>query len=171
MRHDRDVTGGTATGDHGVEAPVSFALGVRAWARREPDRVAVRDDEGTLSFAELDALAGDLAARLTDAGAAAVPGVAVPLLVARDRWSVVAVQAAVRAGVAFSPLDADLPPAALAGLLDRLGAPSTAVVASPELAARLPSGQDALERARRPLLIVGDQDQRRGRGVGTRFYH
>ncbi|MFO1537454.1 MAG: alpha/beta fold hydrolase, partial [Actinomycetota bacterium] len=94
--------------------------------------------------AELDALVGSVARVIrehwssADAGPSGRP-VPLPVVVGRDRWSVVALLAAMRAGVAHVPIAADLPPAALAQLLDRLGRPSV-VLGPPGLHLPVPAG-------------------------------
>ncbi len=67
--------------------------------------------------------------------------VPVPVLVGRDRWSVVALLGAMRAGVAHVPVAADLPPAALAEVLGRLGGPAQ-VLGPPGSGVALPAGVD-----------------------------
>ena len=114
------------------------AIGLQAQAQRTPDRIAVRDASGACTFAELDGLVGTLARRLLEVDPGG--GRVVPVLVGRDRWSVVALHAGFRAGVPCSPIDAGLPVGVIATLCARLGRPSTAVVAAPEAIAALPSG-------------------------------
>jgi acyl-CoA synthetase (AMP-forming)/AMP-acid ligase II/thioesterase domain-containing protein len=121
-----------------VSNPVADAL--FATARATPDDPALRDDLGALTYAEVDALAGTFARILLERCArdahAARP---VPILVDRDRWSIVAVLGAIRAGVPHVPLDRNLPTAALAGILARLGGPDRVLV-HPETVATLPAG-------------------------------
>lgn len=97
--------------------------------------MAVRDGPRSLTFEELDVQAGSLAGhlleRLGEHGGA--PERVVPLLVGRDLASVVAIHAAVRAGVAFAPLEADLSPAEIASRWHRLGGSPVAVVSRPEV--------------------------------------
>lgn len=142
-----------------------IAVGLTAWAARTPDRVAVRDDDGVLTFAELDALAGTVARMLRDAGAS---GTTVPVFLGRDRWSVAALHGVVRAGVPFAPLDAGAPPTATGEHVARLGPPAVAVVTGPAGRGLLPAGCAVVETPRRsadpvppaggplhePLLVV-----------------
>ncbi|MFY1632244.1 amino acid adenylation domain-containing protein [Solwaraspora sp. WMMB335] len=68
-----------------------------------PDAVAVEDDAGFLSYAQLYRRSGDLARRLVAAGAGPEHRVAVCLR--RDRGLVVALLAVLRCGAAFVPVD------------------------------------------------------------------
>ena len=103
-------------------------VGLADWATRTPDRTAVTDAHGSLTFAELDALAGTLARRILEHRT--TDGAVVPLLLGTDRWSVVALHGALRAGVPFAPLDAGQPPAVVTGLVQRLGRSGPVVVAA-----------------------------------------
>ena len=112
----------------------------------EPTRAAAWDTTRSITFAELDALAGTLAGLLLahPLGGTADGPVFVPVLVDRDVESVIAVHAVVRAGLAFSPIDAATPPAMLAELVARMGHPRTAVITRPGQEALLPAGMTAL---------------------------
>ena len=81
-------------------------------ARRNPDAVAVRAHDGTLTYRELDERADLLARRL--AGLGVGPGVAVPVCVRRGAGFVLAVVAIAKAGGAYVPLDPDNPAERLA---------------------------------------------------------
>jgi amino acid adenylation domain-containing protein/non-ribosomal peptide synthase protein (TIGR01720 family) len=107
-------------------------------ARRDGARTAVRyaDEHADqrLSFAELDeraeALARALAPHVTR------PGAPVGLLAPRSAEMVVALLGILKAGAAYAPLDADLPPGRAASLLRECGA--VAVVTHGALNDRLP---------------------------------
>ena len=113
-------------------------------ARSDPDRVILWDRERALTYAQLDALVGTLAADLKDRRDLLGPTGLVPMVVGRDVASAVAVHAALRAGVGFVPIDASLPPAAVERLLARVDDPRLSVVTSPDQVAVLPHGVDAL---------------------------
>ncbi|WP_051367625.1 non-ribosomal peptide synthetase [Hamadaea tsunoensis] len=116
-------------------------------ARTRPDRIAVRTDAGELSYADLQAKANALAARLVAAGTR--PGGIVGVVLPKSRDQVIAVYAVLTAGAAYLPMDPGWPAerlrllcadagvsvvvghAPVAGLLD--GAPVSVV--SPEGAA------------------------------------
>jgi len=80
-------------------------------AAQAAGRVALVDRDGTLTYGELEAEAGRLAARLLAAGAGR--GSIVAIRAARDRRLVVAMLGVLRAGAAFTVLDPAYPPARL----------------------------------------------------------
>ena len=90
------------------------ALGALA-TRRDPDGLALVDDEGELSYAGLDQRAAGVAASL----AARAEPARVGVLCRNGRGFVIAVLAAGRVGADTVLLDPDLPPAALNVVLDR----------------------------------------------------
>jgi acyl-coenzyme A synthetase/AMP-(fatty) acid ligase/thioesterase domain-containing protein len=125
--------------------PSAVAAGVARWAAETPDRLAVCDQRRSISFGELDSLAGRLAARLADSP----PGTRtdapwLPILVERSVSDVIALSGAVRAGRAFAPIDSTLPRERVAELLGRLGNPTAAVLSNPALGALLPDGVEAI---------------------------
>ncbi|HET9986429.1 MAG TPA: amino acid adenylation domain-containing protein, partial [Longimicrobiales bacterium] len=89
-------------------------------ARRRPDAVALELGEASVSYAELDARAGALAARLRGLGVG--PGDLVPLCAERSLEMVVALLATLKAGAAYVPLDAAYPTERLAFMLGDTGA-------------------------------------------------
>ncbi|RIV40384.1 amino acid adenylation domain-containing protein [Micromonospora radicis] len=93
---------------------------IRAVCRRAPDVVAVRADDRTVTYRELDRAADAVAALLVAHGVR--PGQHVGMLTAPGPDSVVAVVGILRAGAAWVPLDAAHPPARLADQLRRAGA-------------------------------------------------
>ncbi|RMI43398.1 AMP-binding protein, partial [Streptomyces triticirhizae] len=110
-------------------APASAATVHEAVARRAveaPNAVALSEGDRRTSYAELDAAAERLAARLRAVGLGreARVGVHVP----RGTDFVVAALAALKAGAAYVPLDVGYPPQALARVAReaRLGAVVTA---------------------------------------------
>ncbi len=120
--------------------------GVVEWAQRTPERVAVADLQRRITFAELDARAGAVAARLTERVADRSAARAwLPILVRRDAMSMVAVHAAIRAGFPIAVLDFDTPPLRLAAILQRLGNPELALVTVSDDASQLPGVADVVE--------------------------
>ncbi|HYH80975.1 MAG TPA: amino acid adenylation domain-containing protein, partial [Longimicrobium sp.] len=89
-------------------------------ARRTPGAVAVQDDGGTMTYAELDAASARLARRLRTLGAGAESRVAVA--VERSAAMVTAFLAALRAGAAYVPLDPSHPAERLEYVLEQSGA-------------------------------------------------
>jgi amino acid adenylation domain-containing protein len=81
---------------------------VRRAAAQFPERTAVTAADGDLTYAELDAAAEDLAARLCDRGVG--PGSIVGLYVERSRKLIVGLLGILRSGGAYLPLDPSYPP-------------------------------------------------------------
>ncbi len=129
-------------------SPSRLALALVERAQQTPDRLAAWDVERSLTYAELEARVAALARRIherrADLGSAGV----LPILVAHDLGTLVAIHAAIRAGTAFAPLDSGLPAAALASILHRLGDPAVALAAAP---VDLPAGVHVIDR-----LLAGD---------------
>ncbi|MEV7858765.1 amino acid adenylation domain-containing protein [Streptomyces hirsutus] len=100
-----------------------------------PDVTALRCGEDSVSYAELDAMTGSLAAALRVAGVTA--GDPVGVLLRRGLWSVAAIEGVWRAGGAYVPLDPELPAERLrymaeeAGLACVVAEPATAATAAP----------------------------------------
>ncbi len=137
----------------------AIAAGLVHFAQDRPGRRAVWSDQRTLTFAELDALAGTLARTLLEHFPVGAPGPTplLPLLVGYDVESVVAIHAATRAGLAHVPIDAGSPPAVVRDLLPRLGHPGAAVITRPEQTALLPDGVVPLLVPTAPGPTVGPQ--------------
>ncbi len=93
---------------------------IAAQAARTPDALAVIGAEGALSYAELQAQAGAMAAGLAARGV--VPGAVVGILLPRSVQSVVAALAVLRAGAVYLPLDPAYPAARLAFMAEDAGA-------------------------------------------------
>jgi amino acid adenylation domain-containing protein len=85
---------------------------VAPFARRTPDRIAVDGAGGTLTYAELDALANRFARALLAAGVR--PGDRVGVHVPRSARAIAALLGAARAGAVYVPLDPGSPPARVA---------------------------------------------------------
>ncbi len=90
-----------------------------AQAARTPDRAALRSGASVVSYAELDARAGELAAHLRVLGIG--PERRVGILLPRSPGAVVAVLAALTAGGAYVPLDPALPAERLGFLIEDCG--------------------------------------------------
>jgi amino acid adenylation domain-containing protein len=99
------------------ELPPATVHGLfEAQARRTPDAVALRCGDATLSYAELDRRAGELARRLRAAGVGRETVVAVCL--ERSPALVAALLGVLKAGGAYLPLDPTFPAARLALILE-----------------------------------------------------
>ncbi|MEU2596741.1 amino acid adenylation domain-containing protein [Streptomyces hirsutus] len=96
-----------------------------------PDVTALRCGEDSVSYAELDAMTGSLAAALRAAGVTA--GDPVGVLLRRGLWSVAAIEGVWRAGGAYVPLDPELPAERLRYMAEEAGL--ACVVAEPATAA------------------------------------
>ena len=129
-------------------SPSRIALALQERARLTPDRLAAWDIQRSLTYADLDARVSALALRMAERREDLGPAGILPILVAHDLGSLVALHAAIRAGIAFAPLDAGLPAAALASILHRLDDPRVVVAAGP---AALPADVDVIDR-----LLAGE---------------
>jgi amino acid adenylation domain-containing protein len=107
---------------------------IAAHATAAPERSAVVDEGGAISYAELDARANQLAHRLRRAGVG--PDVAVGLCTDRSIEMIVGLLGILKAGGAYVPLNFEHPPARLEHQLAATAAP--AIVAQEALLARLP---------------------------------
>jgi amino acid adenylation domain-containing protein len=105
-----------------------------------PDREAVRDEHGALTYAELDTRANQLAHRLRRAGVG--PDVPVGLCTDRSTEMVVGMLGILKAGGAYLPLHYEHPPQRLAQQLS--GAGARAIVTQEALLARLPEFEGEL---------------------------
>jgi len=103
------------------EARPSVPELVAAQALRRPGALALSEGTRAITFAELDARAERLAARLTALGAG--PEVAVGICLERSIELAIAWLAAGKAGAAYLPLDPDAPAERLAFMLRDAGAP------------------------------------------------
>ena len=118
----------------------------REQVRRTPDAVAVRYQDASLTYGELDLRSSQLAARLRAVGVG--PDVRVGLCVERSLDMVVGLLGVLKAGGAYVPLDPSYPRERLALMLEDSGAP--VLVTQRRLTDLLPHGGavvcvDALE--------------------------
>ncbi len=128
---DRVLTGWNATGAPARTETLDRL--VAAQARRCPDAVAVVDERGALTYAELDAAADAVARRLLRHGAG--PETVVAVHAPRSTPLVTALLGVLKAGAAYLPLDPEYPADRLAFMLADAGA--TLVLAD-----ALPPGTD-----------------------------
>ncbi|RKH32449.1 non-ribosomal peptide synthetase, partial [Corallococcus sicarius] len=104
--------------DTTVDSPTDVPVHVHfaRQARRTPDAVALVQGEATLTYAQLDARANQLANHLRALGI--TPGARVGLAVERSFELVVALLAILKAGAAFVPVDRNAPVERIAMLLE-----------------------------------------------------
>jgi amino acid adenylation domain-containing protein len=121
----------TATAIPGACVHERFA----AQAAAAPERIAVADEHGSISYADLDVRANQLAQRLRRAGVG--PDVPVGLCTDRSTEMIVGLLGILKAGGAYLPLNFEHPPARLARALETAGART--VVTQEALLDRLPS--------------------------------
>jgi len=93
---------------------------IAAWAERTPEAIAVAGPDGTLTYRELLARAGAIAAELGTLGCG--PDQAVGLVVPRSRDFVAGLLGIWRAGAAYVPIDPRTPRAAVDAMLEAAGA-------------------------------------------------
>ena len=108
---------------------------VEAAAASHPDRIAVRQGETTLTYAELDARANRLAQHLHGLGVG--PDVPVGVFLDRDPQLPVALLAVLKAGGCYVPLDPAYPARRLAFMMAETGAP--VLITTSALRDRLPA--------------------------------
>ncbi|WP_164853927.1 condensation domain-containing protein, partial [Paraburkholderia kirstenboschensis] len=94
----------------------SLGMALAAQAKRSPDAIALRCEDESLTYAELDAWSSTLAARLAARGVGAEQRVG--LCVARGPALIAALLGIIRSGGAFVPLDPEYPAARLAQMID-----------------------------------------------------
>jgi amino acid adenylation domain-containing protein len=102
--------------------------------RRTPERIALRFEDQTFTYQELNACANQLAHILRRDGGA--PNVPVPLFVERSAEMIIGMLAIMKAGGCYAPLAHDDPQTRIAHLLGELQAP--ALLTTRKLQSRLP---------------------------------
>ncbi|TAM76423.1 MAG: amino acid adenylation domain-containing protein [Candidimonas sp.] len=115
-----EVMSGTIVDGQGREAVETLADKVAQAAARDPASPAVRDQDGVVDYAHLNARTDALARRLAHAGVQAGDRVAFRL--PRGLGPVVAILASARLGAAFVPLDQEHPDSHHAYVLEDSGA-------------------------------------------------
>ncbi|HEX2705718.1 MAG TPA: AMP-binding protein, partial [Candidatus Lustribacter sp.] len=133
-RHQRDDV--LAWGCGPVEAIPACGLDtlVAEAIRRDPGAIAVIHGDRRISYAELDAMADAIAARLRELGAG--PGATVAISLGRGGHVPAALLAVLRAGAAYVPVDASLPAQRVQLMIDD-AAPVAAVVDATTVAAQV----------------------------------
>ncbi|MFD8571473.1 amino acid adenylation domain-containing protein [Streptomyces sp. NPDC059639] len=126
--------------------PTTLIGPIEAQAVRSPDAPALVYGDTTLTYAELDARANQLARHLHTLGA--TPGALVAVCVPRSVELIVTLLAVLKAGAAYLPLDPDYPEQRLAYMLDD-AAPVCAVTDRP---GRLPADTAT------PLVVLDGLD-------------
>ncbi|MCG8356091.1 MAG: amino acid adenylation domain-containing protein [Kiloniellales bacterium] len=112
------------TGLHGAAKPYPLTQTIHGLFERQaaaaPDALALRSDEGDLSFAELNARANKLAHHLQSLGLR--PGEIVGLCIERSWRQVAGLLGILKSGAAYLPMDPHYPPDRLAFMLEDAGA-------------------------------------------------
>ncbi|GAB2658841.1 hypothetical protein GCM10027271_16910 [Saccharopolyspora gloriosae] len=135
--HERQRLLRAGTGPDGPVDPVDVVVRVRERAARTPDAVAVADDAGEVSYAELVARASAVSRR--------VPSGVVGVLAAPGTGFVTAVLGVLGSGAAFLPLDVHAPAGRTAGLIADAGCACLITdAAHRELAAEVAGSADVL---------------------------
>ncbi|MEM7350069.1 MAG: amino acid adenylation domain-containing protein [Acidobacteriota bacterium] len=127
--------------------------------RRTPQALAIEGDGRRLSFRELDRLADDIAARLTDLGVTIDDPVA--LLSRRSPEMIAAILGVLKAGGAFLPLDSEAPSDRLRFILADAGA--RVLIGDDLLADRLPAPSIPV------LHLAADEPPQQPKPAGDRF--
>ncbi|TGN75548.1 amino acid adenylation domain-containing protein [Streptomyces bauhiniae] len=158
----RELAHAHPAGETRTVPDTTLAAAITAQAARTPEATAVVYEGSTLTYAELDAQAEHLAARLRARGIGRERFVAVA--VPRSAELMVALLAVLKAGAAYLPLDLDYPADRLAYTLADSGA--TTVLTTTRDAGRLPEadGLDVLmvdDRTEEPLGDVPPSDPAR----------
>lgn len=96
-------------------------------ARAQPEAIAIRSWDGTLTYAELDELSSRLAKHLISSQGVET-GTRIPLCFEKSMWAVVALLGVMKAGATFSLTDPSQPEARLRTIVEQTGA--TLVVTS-----------------------------------------
>ncbi|HSR94635.1 MAG TPA: condensation domain-containing protein, partial [Solirubrobacterales bacterium] len=137
----RQIDGWRAAPGSSYSSEATIHSLVAARARRDPDAIAVLDGDRRLSYRELLARAGSVAAALRGRGVRRDDRVGV--LLGRSADAVVAQLGVLAAGAAYVPLDPTHPPARIDAALADAGA--EIVLTDATLNRRLPAGRVALD--------------------------
>ena len=120
-------------------------------AARSPQAVAVVQGDTRLTYAELDAQADAIAARLRAQGCG--PGTMVGLFLERTPRMLAALLGTLKSGAAYVPLDPSYPVDRIGFMLEDSAAP--VVITEDALAGQLPAGAHALLRIEEALAVSG----------------
>ena len=131
----------------------SFATYFEDQVRRSPDAIAAEDEQGTLTYRELDAHANRVAHELAEAGAG--PGVPVALFGTRGLTLLTWIVATFKAGGVYLPLDPRQPALRHASML-RQSRASIALVAD-EYGAHCDAALDDIPAHARPRVILASE--------------
>nr|AYN44351.1 nonribosomal peptide synthetase [Cloning vector H69C977B_s23] len=119
---------------------------IAAQAKKTPGAVAIEAEDGTLSYAELEARSGAIAQELVRRGVA--PGTLVAIAVERSLGMMVGLLGILKAGAAYVPLDPAYPRERLAFMLKDSGA--RVVITQEHLAPMFPDAE---------VLVLGQSPQ------------
>lgn len=119
---------GWESGPATADAEATLLEGVARQARRHPERIAVTDAKGSLSYRQLAQRSDRLALRLRAeyqrlCGVAMPPETLIPLYLQRSAEAVVAMLAIMKAGGAYVPLDPAAPAQRLDYILQEVNSP------------------------------------------------
>ena len=139
------------------------------WAKQQPDALAVVDGDTALTYAELDALASSLAARLVDDGVGVEDAVCVQM--ARGYRVVVSFLAVLKAGGCYVPVDPDYPPARQQLMQEDSGSVRTLGAPDVDAAAAFPATAPARDLAGANLAYIVYTSGSTGRPKGVMVEH
>jgi amino acid adenylation domain-containing protein/non-ribosomal peptide synthase protein (TIGR01720 family) len=128
------------TGEHRDVPGTTLAAAFEEQVARSPRATAVVYEGEALTYAELDARAGELAGRLIARGVG--PGAVVAVAVPRSAELMVALLGVLKSGAAYLPVDVDYPADRVAHMLADSGAAT--VVTTSATAPQLPPGRTLL---------------------------
>ncbi|WP_338900577.1 amino acid adenylation domain-containing protein [Streptomyces sp. TG1A-60] len=150
------------SGEERLVPESTLADGFAAQVARTPDATAVVFGDERLSYAELDARAEVLAARLRGRGAG--PGAFVAVAVPRSTELMVALLGVLKAGAAYLPVDLDYPADRVTHMLADSGA--TTVVTLTATAGRLPQLPGPPERSVPSVLLIDAMEDEPAEAAG-----
>jgi amino acid adenylation domain-containing protein/non-ribosomal peptide synthase protein (TIGR01720 family) len=130
-----------------------------AWAKAEPNALAVVCEDERISFGELNRRSNRLGHYLRGLGVG--PNVLVPIFLERSSEFIVSMLGVLKAGGAYVPLDPALPKAALASRIEDLA--STLIITRWDLVSRLPEADTqtmCLDANRNRIAAESDRDPR-----------
>ncbi|MES5816919.1 amino acid adenylation domain-containing protein [Streptomyces sp. RG80] len=138
---ERDQLLADGKGPRGPQSQATWPEQFETWAGRQPEAPAVRFEDETLTYAELDRGANRLARYLRQRGVGPESFVAVAL--PRSLELVTALTAVAKAGAAYLPIDPDYPADRIAYMLD--DARPAFVLTDRAIGERLPEAADTVQ--------------------------